>query len=116
MQGNRLPRILITVLTLSILMVNFCLGLGGDAGFGIARAGGADGMFDSFISPPVDEPALLIQMEDRQFMPLRTGFQRVFNFYGIHGITSAFYQPAFMINSSKSYTDIKDIILLKLRI
>jgi hypothetical protein len=118
-KGKRLPRILITFFTIFSLMLNFCLDAGEplrDAGFGIEGTGGADGKVDNFIPSPVEEPALLTQPEDRQFMPLRTGFQRIFNFFGICGGASSFFQPAFMINSSISDIDVKNIIPLKLRI
>jgi hypothetical protein len=118
-KGKRLPRILITFFTVFALMVNSCLGVGEplwDAGFGAEEASGADGRIDNFIPSPVEEPAILVQTEDRQFMPLRTGFQRIFNFFGTHGAASAFYQPAFVINSNISYIDVKNIIPLKLRI
>jgi hypothetical protein len=118
-KGKRLPHILITVFTLFILMANFYLGVGEplrDAGFGVEGTGRTDGKLDSFIPAPVEEPAILVQTEDRQFMPLRTGFQRIFNFFGTHGGASAFYQPVFAISSNVSYIDVKNAIPLKLRI
>jgi hypothetical protein len=118
-RGSRFPHILITTFTLFALMLNFYLGEGEflrDAGFEVEETGGADGRIDNFIPSPVEEPALLIQTEDRQFMPQRTGFQRIFNFFGTHGIASVFYQPAFVINSNISFIDVKNTIPLKLRI
>jgi hypothetical protein len=116
---NKLPRILVTFFTVLALMVNFCLGVGEflqDTGFGVEGTGGADGKVDNFIPSPVEEPAILVQTEDRQFMPLRMGFQRIFNFFGTHGAASAFCQPAFVVNSNISYIDVKNTIPLKLRI
>jgi hypothetical protein len=118
-KGRKFPHIFITVFTLFVLTANFYLGVGvpfRDAGFGTEETGGTNGKIDNFIPSPVEEPVILVQTEDRQFMPLRTGFQRIFNFFGTHGGASVFCQPACVVYSNISYIDVKNAIPLKLRI
>jgi hypothetical protein len=118
-KGNRLPRILITVFTAFVIMGSLCLGAVGllqAAELGIRGTGGVDGMVDNFIPSPAEEPVLVMKTEDQQFTPQRTGAQRIFNSCGTHGPAFAFYQPWFGINSLFNCIDIKNTILLKLRI
>jgi hypothetical protein len=118
-KGNRLPRILITVFTILAVMVSFCLGAAEplrDAGFGAEGTGGADGSVDSFIPAPAEKPAILIKTGEHQFTPPQTGFQRIFNLWGTHGGTCAFYRASLGKNSNINYIDVKNTILLKLRI
>jgi hypothetical protein len=84
------------------------------AEFGAKGTDSADGAVDSFIPPPAEEPAILVKTEDAQFVPLRM-VQRIFN-PSCHGTASAFYQPWFGAISNINYMDVKNTILLKLRI
>lgn len=118
-KGNKLPCILITIFTALVVTGNFCLGaaeLLRMAELGTQRTAGADGVVDSFIPPPAEEPAIFVRTEDSQFVPLRVGFQRIFNPSGTHGTASAFYQPCFGALSNINYINVKNTIVLKLRI
>ncbi|MDR1586894.1 MAG: hypothetical protein LBS57_05505 [Treponema sp.] len=116
---NRLPRIIVTVFTVLAVTVSFCLWAMEPlraAGSVAERIGGGDGRIDSFIPSPVREPALLTNADDPRLTPLRTGFQRIFIPCGTNSAASAFYRPPFGISSNINYRDVKNTILLKLRI
>jgi hypothetical protein len=95
------------------VMAGFCLTAGPlrAAGFAAGKTGG--GTVESFIPSPAEEPALLSKTEDPQFTPPWTEFQRIFK---ARGGASAFYRPAWGPGSNTVYTNLKNSILLKLRI
>jgi hypothetical protein len=68
------------------------------------------------VPSPAEDPALFIKTGDTQFIPLRTGLQRIFIPCGIRGAASLLYHPPFGISSGISYINGKNTILLKLRI
>jgi hypothetical protein len=116
---NSLLRTFITVFSAFALMAGFCFV---DTDFLRAAdlaAGGADGitgLVDNFIPPPAEEPALLSKTGNTRFIPLRTGFQRVFLPGGTYEAASGFYQPPLGAGLSVSCMDIKHTIFLNLRI
>jgi hypothetical protein len=119
LKASTLPRILLIVFTAFAFLGSFWLGAADflrAAEFGMKGTGSVNGVADSFIPAPAEEPLLVVKTEEQQFTPSRAGFQRIFNFCGAHGTASACYQPCFRINSNISYYDIKNTILLKLRI
>jgi hypothetical protein len=94
------------------VMVSFCLAAFPRAAkFAAEKAG--DGTVESFIPSPAEEPALLCKAEDPRVSSPWAGFQRIFN---PRGGAFASYRPAWGISSSIGYINIKNGILLKLRI
>jgi hypothetical protein len=123
LKGITPPHILLIVFTAFAFMGTFCLGAEDflkAAEFDIQETGSVSGVADSFIPAPAEEPALVVKTEEQQFTPSRAGFKRIFNSCGAHGAAFTCYQPCFRINSNISdninYIDIKNAILLKLRI
>jgi hypothetical protein len=116
---NRLFRVLTAAFTVLAVMIGFCFAAlepPQAAGFEIGGTGGLIEEADNFIPSPAEAPALLTKTSDTQFVPLRTGFQRIFIPCGTHGAASAFYQLRFRTNSHVCYINVKNITLLKLLI
>ncbi|MDR2070707.1 MAG: hypothetical protein LBP81_04750 [Treponema sp.] len=120
LKDMELPRILIMVFTALAVIVSLCLGNGEvqqAAGSAVHGTDGITGWVDNFIPSPAEEPAVVTKNGTSQFTPLRTGFQRIFIFCGIHSADPAFYQPSLGIRSKTSYViDVKNTIFLNLRI
>ncbi|MDR0721746.1 MAG: hypothetical protein LBF75_02970 [Treponema sp.] len=117
--GNRLPRIVITGFTVLAVLVSFCLAAVEPlriAQFVAERTGSADGSIDCFIPSRTEAPALLTKMKGPRFTPLRTGFQRIFIHGEPHKVVSVFCQSSWMATVNSNTLDVKDTILLKLRI
>jgi hypothetical protein len=119
LKDNGLPRILITVFTTFLLVVSFCLEDEEPrrfAGAVVKGPGDLTGQADSFVPSPAEEPALVTKTGTTQFTPLRSGFHRIFILCGTHRVDSVFYQASLGIPSNIKYIDVKNTILLKLRI
>jgi hypothetical protein len=120
--GNGLFHLLITVFTFFAVTANFCLAaLEPVRAVMVAaeRAGDAEERIDSVIPSPAEEPALLTRTDDPRYVPLRTRSQRVFDPCkpgGVYSAAFAFCQPSFRINSNFDCINVKNTILLKLRI
>jgi hypothetical protein len=113
--ANRLFHIPAAVFTGIAVMVNFCLvALPEAAEFAVEKPGG--GTVESFIPSPAEEPALLLKTEDPRFSSPWTEFQRIFKARGNQGGPFASYRPVWGISSSTGYINLKNSILLKLRI
>ncbi|MHB9293639.1 hypothetical protein Holit_02766 [Hollandina sp. SP2] len=116
---NRLPRILITGFTVLALLVSFCLAAVEPlrtARFAAEKAGSTNGSIDHFIPSLTGEPALLTKMEGHRLTPLRTGFQRIVIHGEPHKAVSAFCQSSLETPLTSNTLDVKNTILLKLRI
>jgi hypothetical protein len=89
------------------------------ASFSVERNGGAGETIDRVIPSPAEEPALLTKMKENQFASVRTGFQRILNPCGSGGtwsVSSSFCRSSFGAGSNVNFINVKNSILLKLRI
>lgn len=117
-KGSRFPRIVITGFTIFAVLVS--LGLAAmeplrTAQYATEKADRGDGSLDRSIPFPQEEPALLT-MEDPRLMPWRTGVQRIFMHGEPHKGALAFCQSPVTAALSIHRLDVKQTILLKLRI
>jgi hypothetical protein len=83
------------------------------------RAGNTEERIGNVIPSPAGEPALLTKTDDLRHMPLRTGSQRIFDPCkpgGIYSTAFALCRPSFRTNSNFDYINVKNTILLRLRI
>jgi hypothetical protein len=112
---NRLFRTSMAAFTALAVMVGFCF-MAGEAPRTLecaaAKTGG--GMVESFIPSPAEEPAILTKTEELQ--PVSPAFERLFISCGTRGGASAFYQAPGRASSNTGGVNIKNRILLKLRI
>jgi hypothetical protein len=113
--GSRLPRVLIMVFTAFAVMVSFCLAAVEplEAAW---ETGGLAGRAHRFIPSLEGGPALVAKTEDLRLTSSGPGFQRGFIPCGTHGAASVFYRPPAGVKPNAKYKDVKDTILLKLRI
>jgi hypothetical protein len=111
---------LITIFTALVVMTSACLGDEDPHQFTDFAAGGTEGSaewMDNALPFPVKEPALLTENETIQFASLKMGLQRVFIPCGAHHADAAYCQPSLGPSSNiRSLSDVKNTILLKLRI
>jgi hypothetical protein len=100
-------------------MVSFCFWDGDVRQFAGSPVKGRDavtGVVDSFIPTPAEEPALVTKNETSQFAPLRAGFQRIDILCGTRSTASACYRSPVGARLNIRYIDVKNTLLLKLRI
>jgi hypothetical protein len=119
LMGNGLSRVLITVFTSFTVMAGFCFAAVEPlriASFSVERAGNTGERIDRVISSPVEEPALFTKTEESQFASMRAKFQRIINPGENWSASCLFCRSSFGPSSNVDLLQIKNSILLKLRI
>jgi hypothetical protein len=69
-----------------------------------------------FLRHPMEAPVLISKLSKTQFTPLRINFQRFVSLLALPNIGTSFSKSPFSANGKLKYTNLKNNILLKLRI
>ncbi|MDR2178153.1 MAG: hypothetical protein LBP20_08975 [Treponema sp.] len=116
---NGLSRILITVFTFFAVMTSFYFAAVEPlriVSFSVGRTGSEGERIGRVIPSPADEPAFFIKTKDNQVPSMRAGFQRIFSPGGSWGLSSSLCRSSFGSTLNVNPTQVKNSILLKLRI
>jgi hypothetical protein len=69
-----------------------------------------------FVQHPAEEPGITTKTDNTSFSPIRTGFQRIASIFGLTNTGITLSKTPFMANTKITYTGLKNVIPLKLRI
>jgi hypothetical protein len=99
-------------------MFSFCLGVAEfpEAAWAVGGTDGIRGLADSFIPSPAEEPALLAKTEETRFSFLRTISRRILIPSGTRGLAFFCLSSARTGLQISNTIDVKNTILLKIRI